>query len=818
MRKKLVCITLLLISTISYSNEFNYYLQEVWKTQGKNVRVIDIHGDGVDEIASHPWQRELDVLDWRFSTFLISTFVPAPPQTFVGVVPGYYQNSAYLYYHTAHGDSIVYHAMLCGSAKEQHFDLDTDIMTFHRHPDTEAVDFSRQTLSYFSTFRDADDDTLALFRMHTSYDRQGIRGLAAFDLRTFALEWTFLFGPRADKWIIKDANREGADEIFIATSAPFNGICFNDIPDSNAYVICVDANGKLNWKFAAGPFFTACNIDFFTAPGGNQQLFVHRHGGAKNPNLVQDALWLLDSRSGQILNETKTSHITGLNRISHAQVASDFNGDGVDEVVIGMKNGCVKMYNYLLDEIASSQYFGAPVTVEAVADFDGDGLLELAVYVEGKKLVILSNEFEVLCEHDLSSVRLRTVSICRTGHTNHILLSYNENENKLDALMELKKTNIVFATSTQNIEETILLVTAALCLALMIIFFLQKRKYTNLIDRILGLPRIKANSLSLTPKGRILNAGSAWKPLLQQGEEPLKSIFHCACLSADPVQVKRLLAGKQSELNVTFNQNNAIQSFRIERLTGKSDRELLFFLHDKNEEWYVKHLKLWAPTAQRLGHSIKSPLTTVSLTLSDIKKSILSSKNEINGKADDIHEISKQISKIEQLCNDFMRFAKFERPELRQLEIDSFIHLWAEEWRPKNAKIKVHFDLQENLPLIVADERYLKEACHHIFMNALESLQGNGHIKIMTQQVELYSSDCWGKSFFIQLSIHDTGCGIPARYLENITKPYVSTKSSGSGLGLAIVQKNMDMMNGKFDITSSEGMGTTVSLFVPQAP
>ena len=68
---------------------------------------------------------------------------------------------------------------------------------------------------------------------------------------------------------------------------------------------------------------------------------------------------------------------------------------------------------------------------------------------------------------------------------------------------------------------------------------------------------------------------------------------------------------------------------------------------------------------------------------------------------------------------------------------------------------------------------------------------------------------------WIKISVKDTGAGIKKEELAQIFDPYFTTKPSGTGLGLAIVHNIINAHDGKMEVESSPGKGTTVSLFLP---
>ena len=69
----------------------------------------------------------------------------------------------------------------------------------------------------------------------------------------------------------------------------------------------------------------------------------------------------------------------------------------------------------------------------------------------------------------------------------------------------------------------------------------------------------------------------------------------------------------------------------------------------------------------------------------------------------------------------------------------------------------------------------------------------------------------------MQVTISDTGCGIPPEHLQKITDPFFTTKpvGEGTGLGMSIVRQIIDEHEGRLDIDSEVGVGTLMTVTLP---
>jgi signal transduction histidine kinase len=95
----------------------------------------------------------------------------------------------------------------------------------------------------------------------------------------------------------------------------------------------------------------------------------------------------------------------------------------------------------------------------------------------------------------------------------------------------------------------------------------------------------------------------------------------------------------------------------------------------------------------------------------------------------------------------------------------------------------------------------------HLILNAAEAIEGAGEIRIKTS-----TSDG-----VIAIEVTDTGRGMTDTVRRKAFDPFYTTKDvgGGTGLGLAITKNIIDKHNGRIEINSSKGKGTTIRLLLP---
>jgi len=111
-------------------------------------------------------------------------------------------------------------------------------------------------------------------------------------------------------------------------------------------------------------------------------------------------------------------------------------------------------------------------------------------------------------------------------------------------------------------------------------------------------------------------------------------------------------------------------------------------------------------------------------------------------------------------------------------------------------------------PHVNVDREQFKRVLVNLLQNAIEALEGPGRVAV---RILPLAGDR------VQVTVTDTGPGIPAEYLPRITEPFFTTKRGGTGLGLAIAARIMERLGGRLTVASTPGAGTTFTLELERA-
>ncbi len=112
-----------------------------------------------------------------------------------------------------------------------------------------------------------------------------------------------------------------------------------------------------------------------------------------------------------------------------------------------------------------------------------------------------------------------------------------------------------------------------------------------------------------------------------------------------------------------------------------------------------------------------------------------------------------------------------------------------------------------HVPPVYGDFGQLRQACVNVIINACDAMKEGGTLRVALGE----------EGDAVVLSFADTGVGIPPEYLAKVIDPFFTTKEKGTGLGLSVVYGIVERHGGTVDLSSTVGVGTTVTFRLPTA-
>jgi len=218
--------------------------------------------------------------------------------------------------------------------------------------------------------------------------------------------------------------------------------------------------------------------------------------------------------------------------------------------------------------------------------------------------------------------------------------------------------------------------------------------------------------------------------------------------------------------------------------------------------------------AAGVAHEINNPLTGV-LTYTHMLLRRKDIPEDIRSDLTVIAESTERVRKIVKGLLDFSRQTKLdpEPTEINRL-IDSTIKMVESQALIKGVNISFHPG--EKLPMLVIDRSQIQSVLLNMIINAFDATKPSDHITISTSEV---SSANDKEHRGIEITISDTGCGIPSENLDKLFDPFFSTKEvgQGTGLGLSVSFGIVKEHHGNIRVQSEVGKGPTFFVWLPLA-
>lgn len=221
--------------------------------------------------------------------------------------------------------------------------------------------------------------------------------------------------------------------------------------------------------------------------------------------------------------------------------------------------------------------------------------------------------------------------------------------------------------------------------------------------------------------------------------------------------------------------------------------------------------------AAGIAHELNNPLTGI-LTFSSLVR-----KNLPDGSADaeDLDLVIRETKRCAAIIKRLLDFAREKTPEKKFTDINQIILGTARLIeRPANLRdIEIAMDLDPDLPPVWADADQITQVIMNMLVNAQHAIEEKGNITVRSRRTQKAPSAGPGAQPvpMVELSIIDTGCGIPEKNIKRIFDPFFTSKEvgKGTGLGLSVSHGIVSAHGGMIEVESKAGEGTTFRIFLP---
>jgi len=210
-----------------------------------------------------------------------------------------------------------------------------------------------------------------------------------------------------------------------------------------------------------------------------------------------------------------------------------------------------------------------------------------------------------------------------------------------------------------------------------------------------------------------------------------------------------------------------------------------------------------------VAHEVRNPLTAIKMRVHSLQHELEASVSS----QDDIEVIRQEIERLERIVNNFLQLAKQPEPKPQRISITETVTRALNVLEPSLEEhgIQVETRYAEPLPVVQADAEQLEQVILNLLLNAVQAMPEGGTIRIAAEWLR-GRHETGGQ---VEITVSDTGPGIPPDLREKAFDPFFTTKADGSGLGLPLVKKIVELHHGSITIQPDKGAGTTMTIRLP---
>ena len=212
-------------------------------------------------------------------------------------------------------------------------------------------------------------------------------------------------------------------------------------------------------------------------------------------------------------------------------------------------------------------------------------------------------------------------------------------------------------------------------------------------------------------------------------------------------------------------------------------------------------------------HEINNPLATISACAESLESRVEEGAFGESEEVSDLHEylglIRSEAFRCKSITNGLLDFSRGRTGNRFEIDISEVIkssaRLITHQKRGENIKIKL--ELEEEMPLVNADEGQIQQAVIALATNAIDAMPNGGTLTFRASS----------QNNRVVIEVQDTGIGIASDELSKIFEPFYTTKEvgKGTGLGLAVCYGIITEHGGRVSVRSNIGVGTTFSIYLP---
>lgn len=232
-------------------------------------------------------------------------------------------------------------------------------------------------------------------------------------------------------------------------------------------------------------------------------------------------------------------------------------------------------------------------------------------------------------------------------------------------------------------------------------------------------------------------------------------------------------------------------------------------LHE-SQMLHAEHLATMGELAAGVAHEIRNPLAGIAGAIEIITRDFPRDHPD----REILDDLRQEVRRIEKVLNDLLAYARPKPPEFGTADLREVVARTLQFARQQAGGKRVEFSIQVpgDLPHFRMDTEQLHQVLLNLVLNGIQAIERDGKITIAAKVHKFHAP---GRDDLLEISVVDTGAGIPPEQLERIFRPFYTTKRGGTGLGLSLCRRIIRQHGGTLNVESELGKGSRFIIRLP---
>lgn len=224
---------------------------------------------------------------------------------------------------------------------------------------------------------------------------------------------------------------------------------------------------------------------------------------------------------------------------------------------------------------------------------------------------------------------------------------------------------------------------------------------------------------------------------------------------------------------------------------------------------HVSRLTAMGQMSSGLAHELNQPLTAIMNYVKAARRTVDGVDDPRVARAVElVDKAAAQTTRAGQIIRRLRDFVEKGETHRRLEDINATVADAAALVLAAGTEVERHFAYAADLPEVMIDRIQIQQVVLNLVRNAVEAMAG-------CERRELRLATARGTDGAVEVTVTDTGSGLPAEVLERLFQPFVTTKESGMGIGLSLCRTIIDAHGGEINAEPGEGGGAVFRFRLP---